>query len=132
MLMKISLALGERRPLSRQTAWGCLTTNMAMPGFGSLMAGRISGYPQAFLMLVGMVLTTVFGVRFLLWMLANWGRLHDPATDHLEALSEMWLVLRWAFLGMALFGAAWLWALASSYGIVRSAKNDASVPPRLT
>jgi hypothetical protein len=132
MLMKISLALGERRPLSRQTAWGCLTTNMAMPGFGSLMAGRISGYPQAFLGIAGVALTTVFGVRFLLWMLSNWARMHDPMTDHLEFLSEMWLVLRWAFLGMALFGVSWLWALISSYAIIHSAKNDAPIPPKLT
>jgi hypothetical protein len=27
--MKISLALGPRQPLSRQTAWGCVTTNLA-------------------------------------------------------------------------------------------------------
>src|ERR1051326_6972094 len=107
--MKISLGLGERRPLSRQTAWGCLTTNMAMPGFGSLMAGRVSGYPQAFLGIVGMVLTTVFGVRFLVWMLANWSRTHDPATDQGELFLQMWLVVRWAFLGMLLFGAGWLW-----------------------
>jgi ABC-type lipoprotein release transport system permease subunit len=105
---------------------------MAMPGFGSLMAGRISGYPQALLGMVGMVLTTVFGVRLLIWMLSNWGRLHDPMSDHLEVLGDMWLVLRWAFLGMALFGVSWLWALASSYAIVRSVKNDAPVPPRLT
>ncbi len=129
--MKISLALGERRPLSRQTAWGCLTTNMAMPGFGSLMAGRVSGYPQAFLGIAGVALTTVFGVRFLVWMLANWARFHDPMTDHLEVLSQMWLVLRWAFLGMALFGVAWLWGLATGYAIVRAAKDSSPAPPKL-
>jgi hypothetical protein len=131
MPMKISLALGERRHLSRQTAWGCLTTNLAMPGFGSLMAGRISGYPQVVLTLGGMVLTMIFGVRALLWMLANWSRLHDPASDQFAIFGEMWTVLRWALLGMALFGLGWLWALGSSYGIVRSAKNDAPAPPKL-
>jgi hypothetical protein len=129
--MKISLALGERRPLSRQTAWGCLTTNLAMPGFGSLMAGQISGYPQVILALGGMVLTMIFGVRALLWMLANWSRLHDPASDQFAVFGEMWTVLRWALLGMALFGLGWLWALGSSYGIIRSAKNDAPAPPKL-
>src|SRR5438132_13079923 len=109
MLMKISLALGERRPLSRQTAWGCLTTNMAMPGFGSLMAGRISGYPQALLGIVGVALTTVFRVRVFLWMLAIWSRLHDSATDPLEVSSEMWLLARWAYLGWGLFCVAILW-----------------------
>src|SRR6266496_2809066 len=111
--MKISLALGERRPLSRQTAWGCLTTNLAMPGFGSLVAGRISGYPQAILGICGMIVTTIFGVRSLLWMLANWSRMHDPATDQLAFFAELWTVLRWAFLGMGLFGVGWLWALGS-------------------
>jgi hypothetical protein len=105
---------------------------MAMPGFGSLMAGRISGYPQAFLGIAGVALTTVFGVRFLVWMVSNWARMHDPMTDPQEFFSEMWVVLRWAFLGMALFGVSWLWALVSSYGIVRSAKNDAPLPPKLT
>jgi hypothetical protein len=132
MLMKISLALGERRPLSRQTAWGCFTTNMAMPGFGSLMAGRSSGYPQALLGIGGMVLTTIFGIRTLIWMLANWSRLHDPASDPTAVFGEMWLVLKWALLGMAIFGFGWLWSLASSYGIIRAARNDTPVPPKLT
>lgn len=130
--MKISLALGERRPLSRQTAWGCLTSNIALPGSGSLMAGRKSGYPQALLGIGGMVLTVIFGLRGLLWMLANWSRMRDPAIDQIAVMSDMWSVLRWAFLGMAIFGLGLLWALITSYGIVRSAKNDSPVPPKLT
>jgi hypothetical protein len=129
--MKISLALGERRPLSRQTAWGCLTSNIALPGSGSLMAGRKSGYPQVLLGIGGMVVSVIFGVRALLWMLANWSRMHDPAVDQIAVMSEMWGVLRWAFLGIAIFGLGWLWALVSSYGIVRSAKTDSAVPPKL-
>jgi hypothetical protein len=132
MLMKISLALGERRPLSRQTAWGCLTANMALPGSGSLPAGRISGYPQLLFAIVGTVLTTVFGVRLLLWMLANWARLRDPAADHREIFLQMWLVLRWALLGMGLFAVSWLWALATGYDIVRSARNETPAPPKLS
>jgi hypothetical protein len=129
--MKISLALGERRPLSRQTAWGCLTSNIALPGSGSLMAGRKSGYPQALLGIGGMVLSLIFGVRALLWMLANWSRMHDPAIDQFAVMGEMWSVLRWALLGIGIFGLGWLWALASSYGIVCSAKNDSPAPPKL-
>jgi hypothetical protein len=129
--MKISLALGERRPLSRQTAWGCLTSNIALPGSGSLMAGRKSGYLQVLLGIGGMVLTVIFGLRGLLWMLANWSRMRDPAIDQIAVMSDMWSVLRWAFLGMAIFGLGWLWALATGYGIVRAAKNDSPVPPKL-
>ena len=47
--MKISLALGQRKPLDRTTAWGCLTANLAVPGCGSLVAGRVSGYFQLLL-----------------------------------------------------------------------------------
>jgi hypothetical protein len=131
--MKISLALGPRRPLSRQTAWGCLTTNLALPGFGSLMAGRVSGYPQAVLGLGGMALSVLFGVRFFLWSLSNWSRLHAPESDPVAALGEMWLALRWALLGLALFLAGLLWALATSSGILRQAKaaEAREAPPKL-
>jgi len=95
------------------------------------MAGRKSGYPQVFLGIGGMILTLIFGVRALVWMLANWSRMHDPAVDQFAVMGEMWSVVRWAFLGMAVFAVGWLWALATSYAIVRSAKNDSPAPPRL-
>src|SRR5439155_27279195 len=118
MPMKISLVLGEQRPLSRQTAWGCLTTNLALPGFGSLAAGRGSGYLQAALTIIGMALTMFFGGRFIIWSLSNWSRLHDPQSEQFAALGEMWLVVRWALLGVAIFALGWLWALATSFAIV--------------
>src|SRR5438105_1184519 len=131
--MRISLALGPRRALSRQTAWGCLTTNLAMPGFGSLMAGRPSGYAQAVLALGGMALTMVFGVRFVFWYFE-----HRPGTpgaepDPMLALTQLWLAVRWAVLGVVLFAIGWLWALATSSLILRSARETElpAVPPRL-
>jgi hypothetical protein len=132
--MKVSLALGPRRPLSRQTAWGCLTTNIAMPGFGSLMAGRVSGYAQAVLAVGGMGLTLVFGVRFIYWFITNWGRVHQPDADPFTAMSEMWQFLKWPAIGFGLFGLGWLWALATSCLIVRSAQKPESpaLPPRLS
>ena len=132
--MKISLALGQPRTLSRQTAWGCFTTNLALPGFGSLAAGRRIGYLQVALTIVGMALTMIFGVRFVLWTLENWSRLHDPAADQVSALGEMWLAVRWALLGISIFGLGWLWALATSFAIVHSAAETApsATPPRLS
>ena len=133
MPMKVSLALGPRQPLSRQTAWGCLTTNVAMPGAGSLVGGHVSGYAQLALAVGGMALTMVFGVRFIFWYVANWDRFHSPEADMLDALGQMWGVLRWAVLGFVLFGVSWLWALATGLQIVRAAKKaeSAAVPPRL-
>src|SRR6266567_2286781 len=134
MPMKISLALGTRQPLSRQTAWGCLTANIAMPGSGSLAAGRISGYGQLALTLVGMILTTSFGVRFIVWALANWSRLYGPQADPLAGLNEMWMVVRWALAGIGIFGLGWLWALATGFQILRAAKHteQSNIPPRLS
>ncbi len=133
MPMKISLALGPRQPLSGQTAWGCLTTNLMLPGAGSLMAGRVSGYGQLALATGGLALTALFGLRFILWYLANWRSFNQPQADPLEGLSQMWLVLRWPLLGIGIFLAGWLWALVTSIQIIRSARKaeQGNVPPRL-
>jgi hypothetical protein len=133
MPTKVSLALGPRRPLSRQTAWGCFTTNLAMPGFGSLVAGRISGYAQAALTIGGMVLTMVFGARFIWWYIANWSRFHQPDSDPTAALGEMLSFLKWPSVGFGMFAVGWLWALVTSVQIVSTARKAeaANVPPRL-
>jgi hypothetical protein len=131
--MKISLALGPRQPLSRQTAWGCLTTNLALPGFGSLIAGRAVGYFQAALTVIGFGITLVFGLRFIVWCLKNWSRLYGPESDPSESFGLMWSMVRWPLLGMGVFAATWLWALGTSESIVREAKRAeaAKAPPKL-
>jgi len=131
--MKISLALGNPRELSRQTAWGCLTTNLALPGFGSIVAGRPVGYIQAALYLAAFIITVVSGTRFMLWALANWSRLHGPQADPLEALVEMGRAARWPLVGILGFLFSWVWALATSFSIVNAAKKAElqKVPPKL-
>jgi hypothetical protein len=130
--MKVSLALGSREPLSRQTAWGCLTGNLALPGSGSLVAGRRAGYFQLALAGLGMVLTMIFGLRFIFWFFANWSRLHQPSTDPFAILGEMWQVVRWAAFGIGVFLVSWLWALGTSYRILHSTtgSEQSNVPPR--
>lgn len=132
--MKISLALGRRGPLSRQTAWGCLTSNLALPGAGSLVAGRISGYAQLALAMVGMVLTVVCGVRFMTWYFAHWSQLNKEQ-DPLEAFGALWMAGRWAFLGIGVFAFGWLWGLATGLNLVQQAKRTEPPPmppPRLS
>jgi hypothetical protein len=131
--MKISLALGQRRVLSRQTAWGCLTSNLAVPGTGSLVAGYRSGYVQLAMTLCAFSLTSIFGLRFIYWVIRNWARIYGPHGDSLEALLEIWPVLRWALVGIGLFGMTWLWALQTSLSVVREAKqaDAAKAPPPL-
>src|SRR5258708_6708134 len=103
MPMKISLARAPREPLSSQTAWGCLTSNLALPGSGSLLAGRVSGYGQLLLALLGVIVSLFYGVRFVMWNFSNWTRLHAPDVDSIEALREIWIHLRWALLGFGIF-----------------------------
>jgi hypothetical protein len=131
--MRISLAIGPRVPLSRQTAWGCLTTNIAMPGFGSLAAGHRCGYVQAALGLAGLAITLVSMVPFFTWYVANWSLFYGANADPTSVLGELWLRMRWPLVGFAVFGVGWLWALATSLQILREAGRvlPPSVPPIL-
>jgi hypothetical protein len=127
--MKISLARGPIGPVSTQTAWGCLTSNLALPGSGSLAAGRKSGYGQLLLTGIGAGLTVFFGIRFLMWQFSNWSRFHGGDMDPIEAFGEMWLHLRWAVLGIGIFLIAMLWALASSLGIMAESRKPGTKSP---
>ena len=129
--MKISLALGPREPVSRQTAWGCFTANLTVPGIGSLMAGRKIGYLQAVLAFGGMALTIFLGVPFIYWYLANWSRLYGDRADPVDSMAELWMHLRWALLGFAVFAVGWLWALGTSRRILNESPRESPAPPRL-
>src|SRR5712671_7355393 len=101
--MKISFALGQRKPLDQATAWGCLTTNLAIPGGGSLVAGRVSGYFQLLLAVTGVVLTVVHGLNFIYWYVNNWAHLQQTQLDTAANFQELWWRLRPAAIGVAVF-----------------------------
>jgi len=125
----MSLALGQRRPLDRATAWGCLTSNVAMPGSGSLLAGRVSGYWQFLIAMIGMGTTVYFGLKFILWYVANWTHMQQVEPDSAGNFHELWLRIRWFLLGVGVFGAGWLWALGSSLGILLESKKAPPAGP---
>lgn len=125
----------------RGAARACLATNLALPGFGTLMAGRWIGLVQALITVAAFALTVAGGARFLLWYVAHRAQFADPLADPLENLRALWRAARWPLLGMALFAVNWLWALASSLGILRAARpqekpthsspDAPGTPPRL-
>lgn len=129
--MKLTLALGPRHGLSRQTALGCVATNVAFPGFGSLMAGHPVGYAQAVVTLAGFAMTLGFGLVFVVWCLLNWSVLYGPDADPVDTLLQLWVRLRWALVGMGLFGISWLWAWFTNAAILRETRKaeDAAKPP---
>ena len=131
--MRISLALGNRETLDRQTAQVCVATNLGLPGFGSLMAGRAIGYAQATLTVAGFALTLICGLQLFVWFFGNWSKIKDPQADGFETLRALWLASRWSLLGMTLFGVSWLWAQVTSFMILRDVpKNDGGAePPKL-
>jgi hypothetical protein len=132
--MKTSSENSGPKKISRSTAWAFVSANAAFPGVGSIGAGRrLLGYCQALLALSGMILTFVFGLRFISWHLANSDRLGDDSADPFTTLGEMWIPLRWAFLGFVLFAGAWLWSLWTSFRVLKHTPPSSTtpVPPRI-
>lgn len=117
-----------------QTARGFVGTNLVLPGFGSIMAKRRVGWAQATLTVVGFGLTLVFGVRFIVWFFQNTATIFGDEGDPVEVLAGGLRAVRWALLGIALFGLAWLWSLATNAAILRAARAVQAVekPPVLS
>lgn len=105
-----------------------LVNQLATPGLGSLMAGRyVSGAGQLLLAITG------FGL-FLLWFVAVMRQFYGQIQGDVEVKPVGWIGLT----GLAVFAAAWLWALATSISLLREARrNQASLvaepqPPPLS
>ena len=120
--MKTSSANASPEAPSVQTARGCAGTNLALPGFGSLMAGRGVGWPQAALTVAGFAFTVIFGVRCVVWFFQNKEAIYDPNSDPIEMLLQVWRAVRWALFGIGLFVVSWLWALGTNFALLRSAR----------
>jgi Ca2+/H+ antiporter len=100
-------------PLDRPTARACVLTNLlVLPGLGTLIAGKRTGYAQATLALTGFILTMLWAVRLIaIWIRTN----YFPCTID----TYFWIGMT----GAALFAIGWLWALASSLRILRVART---------
>lgn len=128
--MRMSSTPPFKKPLDSSRAWTCALVNqLAFPGLGTLMAGRKgAGYAQAGLMLGGFFLAAGFALWFM------WASM--------RALTELnWSEARWraeighyawtGWCGLGLCVVAWFWALVSSVGILREARQPRppGVPP---
>ncbi len=92
------------KPLDRATAWVCLISNLlVLPGLGSLVAGKRSGFFQMPMALIGLGLSVFWMISFIkIWV----------HTKEIPLYGGPYLLI--GILGIGIFFAAWLWALATS------------------
>lgn len=127
----MKLVLASRAPATRSEAWACLTANIALPGAGSLAAGRSIGYFQLGLAGVGFLVSMITGLQMLQWMTANWATITSGTGDPGETLMTMWREIRGPLLGLAIYGTAICWAAITSLQVLASCPKN-PVPPRIT
>ena len=112
-------------PPSRATARNAALLNLAAtPGLGSLVAGwRVAGIGQLVLALAGFGMMLGWFVKL---MRDYFGLISDPH-------SEPQVSFGWLQAGAAVFAAAWLWSLVTSFQIFRSVPKNLprTEPPRL-
>ena len=112
MPTKTSSAPVPPRLPKRATAWGCVLSNLVLPGLGTFAAGkRVAGLCQIVLSQTGFVLAMIWGVWFAVTF-ARTGEL-PPALG-----PYFWP----AMVGLLLFFGAWGWALISSIQILHEAR----------
>jgi len=110
--MKLS---SPRAPLSPARARNCAILNQfATPGLGSLMARRIvAGAGQLTLAVIGFALFCAWFVDVLRQF---YGMINSDADPQLHP----WLALA----GIGTFALAWVWALFTSFSLLREAKRN--------
>jgi hypothetical protein len=126
--MKLSLTLRPRRALTRAEAWGCFTANLALPGAGSLAAGRAVGYGQMTAAFLGLFVSAATAIPMFQWGMSHGFQL--PADDPLASLQDYWLHVRWPLAGVCIFAVAFLWAMTTSLAILAGAPKG-TTPPRI-
>jgi hypothetical protein len=73
--MKIFSTPANIEASAGEIARGCFTTNLAIPGLGSIVGGRKIGYLQMTICFAGQAISLIFGVRFIYWSLAHWSEI---------------------------------------------------------
>ena len=126
--MKGSLKLRPRRVLTRKEAWACFSANLALPGSGSLAAGRAVGYAQVAASFASMVFTAVVSIPMIQWALSGVLTAQSPLGDPSQNLVDLWIHMRWPLASICFFGAVIFWATMTSWDILAKAPKD-DVPP---
>ena len=116
-------------PRSPANPWVCAGINQfAWPGVGSILGGRLIGFVQAGLMLLGFLLFVGF---FLFYMKTMWDTFGDPNGNE-EQWHAAYRPYMWTWIvGLALCAISWGWSLLTSITMIRSAQQPPTLSPRL-
>lgn len=111
--------------ISRRQGWTyALVNQLVCPGIGTMMAGRRAiGFVQAALMIAGVCGALAFGVMYIsaVYRFAMDG---SATEEQLKAMQPpLWMGIG----GFALCGAAWFWALFSSFQMLHESRSDQPV-----
>jgi len=128
--MKLTLASHGKGPANRAEAWACVMSNLALPGAGSLAAGKPVGYYQLGLAAIGFILSVTTGVHLMQWMLANWTRMMQSTGDPVDNLATIWHEIEWPLAGLGIFVIALAWSGITSARILADHPKN-PVPPRI-
>lgn len=108
----------------RERAWGVAIANqLALPGFGTVMAGKKVGYAQLTLSVAGVICFTAFLIHSLPQLGGLLRQLTNPSDDPDAALEFLAQWVPWlgvAGAGIFLWVTAWFWALGTSVKAVRA------------
>jgi hypothetical protein len=103
-----------------------LTNTFAFPGLGTVMAKRPIGFVQVALTLLGF---TIF-MGFMLWFLGGLLRTAGDESGDLQKFYDLVKARAWiGGAGLGLVVGSWFWAILSSIGILRAARERRVPPP---
>ena len=128
----MNFKLQPKRQMDRGQAWGCFFANLALPGSGSLLAGRAIGYAQMVLACLGLLVSMGTTLQFFTWFFKHMDQMATSA-DPLENLRQMWHFIRWPLAGLLIFGIALAWAAVTSLAIFTQSRPapPQNIPPIL-
>lgn len=127
--MKWVFRLSPSRPLTHEEAKGCFAANLALPGSGSLAAGRAVGYVQLTVTVAAFIVTCGGAVIMLRWLLATGGP--NPNGDPIINLVDVWRHARWGIFGLGIFLVAFVWGMITGWQILAASPKNPT-PPRIS
>lgn len=122
------MSFSSARLLSLDRAWSCVMMNFAMPGMGSMKAGRnFAGICQLGFALAGFFLVCA-------WIVEWCYRIYQAQVGETISKNSIGWLWQW---GAAGFSVSLVWTFATCVSLVRQAKRDElknrdNVPPKLS